>query len=42
MRDAINGAPGGNPEIRKKLLEAQKTFIDGVGKKDSDSSTKGE
>jgi hypothetical protein len=42
MRDAINGAPGGNPEIRNKLLEAQKTFIDGVGKKDSDSSTKGE
>ncbi|APJ03106.1 hypothetical protein [Silvanigrella aquatica] len=35
MRDAINGAPGGNPEIRKKLLDAQKSFIDNVGKKDS-------
>lgn len=35
MRDAINGAPGGNPEIRKKLLDAQKAFIDGVSKKDS-------
>jgi hypothetical protein len=31
MRDAINGAPGGNPEIRKKLIEAQKNFIDNVG-----------
>lgn len=35
MRDAINGAPGGNPEIRKKLLDAQKSFIDNVGKTDS-------
>ncbi|MES2614398.1 MAG: hypothetical protein V4591_03175 [Bdellovibrionota bacterium] len=31
MRDAINGAPGGNPEIRKKLIDAQKNFIDNVG-----------
>lgn len=31
MRDAINGAPGGNPEVRKKLLEAQKKFIESVG-----------
>lgn len=38
MRDAINGAPGGNPEIRKKLLEAQKSFIDSVGKKDSNAA----
>lgn len=32
MRDAINGAPGGNPEVRKKLIDAQKRFIDNVGK----------
>ena len=38
MRDAINGAPGGNPEIRKKLLDAQKSFIDNVGKKDSNAA----
>lgn len=31
MRDAINGTPGGNPEIRKKLINAQKNFIDNVG-----------
>jgi len=31
MQDAINGAPGGNPEIRKKLINAQKNFIDNVG-----------
>ena len=31
MRDAINGAPGGNPEIRRKLLDAQKNFIESVG-----------
>lgn len=42
MRDAINGAPGGNPEIRRKLLDAQKQFIENVGNKDSDSSAKSE
>lgn len=42
MRDAINGAPGGNPEIRRKLLDAQKQFIENVGNKDSDSSAKAE
>lgn len=31
MREAINGVPGGNPEIRKKLIQAQKNFIDNVG-----------
>lgn len=31
MRDAINGQPGGNPEIRQKLLNAQKNFIDNIG-----------
>lgn len=35
MRDAINGAPGGNPEIRKKLIDAQKNFIDNVGNQGS-------
>ena len=35
MRDAINGTPGGNPEIRRKLLDAQKSFIDNVGNKDA-------
>lgn len=42
MRDAINGAPGGNPEIRQKLLDAQKSFIDNVGKKDSASEAEKE
>ncbi len=42
MRDAINGAPGGNPEIRRKLLDAQKQFIENVGNKDSDNSAKSE
>lgn len=32
MRDAINGTPGGNPEVRKKLIDAQKNFIENVGK----------
>ncbi len=31
MSDAINGASGGNPEVRQKLLDAQKNFIDNVG-----------
>ncbi len=35
MRDAINGTPGGNPEIRKKLIDAQKNFIDNAGKNDA-------
>jgi hypothetical protein len=35
MRDAINGQPGGNPEIRQKLLNAQKDFIDSVGQSDA-------
>jgi hypothetical protein len=35
MKDAINGAPGGNPEVRKKLIEAQKNFIDNVGNQQS-------
>ncbi|WP_186645765.1 hypothetical protein [Fluviispira vulneris] len=39
MREAINGAPGGNPEIRQKLLDAQKNFIDGVGKKESNDKS---
>jgi hypothetical protein len=34
MRDAINGTPGGNPEIRQKLIDAQKNFIDHVGKQE--------
>ena len=42
MRDAINGAPGGNPEIRRKLLDAQKQFIDSVGQKDAGASEKSE
>lgn len=39
MRDAINGTPGGNPEIRRKLLDAQKNFIDNVGNKDANKDT---
>ena len=35
MRDAISGAPGGNPEVRRKLLDAQKNFIDSVGESSS-------
>jgi hypothetical protein len=35
MRDAINGTPGGNPEIRKKLIDAQKNFIENVGKQEA-------
>lgn len=31
LRDAISG-PSGNPEIREKLLNAQKTFIENLGK----------
>jgi len=38
MRDAINGQPGGNPEIRQKLLNAQKDFIDNAGKAQSDAT----
>jgi hypothetical protein len=33
MQEAISGAPGGNPEIRQKLIEAQKNFIQNVGEK---------
>lgn len=31
MKQAINGAPGGNPEVRKKLLDAQQNFINNIG-----------
>lgn len=31
LREAMTNAPTGNPEIRQKLLEAQKQFIDGLG-----------
>ncbi|MBX9703325.1 MAG: hypothetical protein K2X39_04145 [Silvanigrellaceae bacterium] len=31
MRQALHGAPGGNPEIREKLIEKQKEFLDSVG-----------
>ncbi|KAB8031829.1 hypothetical protein [Fluviispira multicolorata] len=37
MKDAINGVPGGNPEIRQKLLDAQKNFIEGVAKKEPEA-----
>lgn len=33
LRDAVS--PSGNPEIRKKLLEAQQAFLDGVGRETS-------
>jgi hypothetical protein len=32
LRDATTKVKSGNPEIREKLLEAQKEFIDSVGK----------
>ncbi len=32
LRDALNGVQGGNPEIRQKLLNAQKDFIENFGK----------
>jgi hypothetical protein len=35
MKDAINGTAGGNAEIRQKLLNAQKNFIDNAGQKDA-------
>jgi hypothetical protein len=30
LREAINGERSGNPQIRERLLEAQKKFIDGL------------
>lgn len=36
LRDSISGTQG-NPEIRKKLLDAQKTFIDGLAQGDADA-----
>jgi len=35
MQEVINGAPGGNPEVRKKLVEAQKNFLDKVDEHDA-------
>jgi hypothetical protein len=32
LRDAMSGGMQGNPEIRQKLLNAQKDFIDNFGK----------
>jgi hypothetical protein len=32
LRDALSGGMQGNPEIRQKLLNAQKDFIDNFGK----------
>lgn len=32
LRDAMNGGMQGNPEVRQKLLNAQKEFIDNFGK----------
>jgi hypothetical protein len=39
MNDAINGTAGGNPEIRKQLINAQKNFIDNVGNATSKATT---
>ncbi len=35
LRDAMNGGQQGNPEVRQKLLDAQKNFIDNFGKEAS-------
>ena len=35
LRQAIDGAPQGNPEIRQRLINAQKDFIENVGKEKS-------
>jgi hypothetical protein len=32
LRDAMNGVQGGNPEIRQKLINAQKDFVENFGK----------
>jgi hypothetical protein len=32
LRDALSGGQAGNPEVRQKLLNAQKDFIDNFGK----------
>ena len=31
LREATSGVKQGNPEIRKKLINAQKEFIEGLG-----------
>ena len=31
MTDAINGTPGGNAEVRQKLIDSQKNFIENAG-----------
>lgn len=35
LRQAMDGASSGNPEIRQKLIEAQKDFIDSLSQKNS-------
>lgn len=40
MRTALNGGRAGNPEIRERLLNAQKSFIDNLGKGASENSPK--
>lgn len=37
LREATVKTPQGNPEIRQQLLTAQKEFISGMGKKDSEN-----
>lgn len=38
MRDAMNGSGVGSPEIREKLLDAQKKFLDSVESGGGDSN----
>ena len=40
MRTALNGGRSGNPEIRERLLNAQKSFIDNLGKGTSENLAK--
>jgi hypothetical protein len=40
IRDAIDGAPGGNPEIRAKLQKAQESFFDNLAGGSSDGTAK--
>lgn len=41
LKQAINGAPQGNPEIRKQLLDAQKNFIESIGNESQTGHIKG-
>jgi len=38
IQEALQGTPGGNPEIRRKLINAQKDFLESVGQQDAASS----